>query len=188
MTELLAKSETADALAAKVRTNDSSAFSDLYTLMVGPLERYLVPLTGSKELAMDVIHDIFVRFWENRSQIVIRYSTRAFLYTMARNRALNLKKRANRLVTTDFGDWYSILEAPSSEASLADREFAESITEWISELPPRRSEAFMLSRYHGLSHKQIGRIMNLSERTVDTHVQHALRDLRGRIIRNEATL
>ncbi len=187
MIDLLSISETADALAAKVRRSDSSAFSDLYGLMVDPLARYLVPLTGSKEMAMDVIHDVFVRFWENRDQIIIRSSVRAFLYSMARNRALNLKKREDRLVATDFRDWHSALVAPSTQAIMEEREFSDAVADWIRGLPPRRAEAFMLSRYHDLSHAQIGRIMNLSQRTVDTHVQHALRDLRKRITRNEAT-
>ncbi|MDX1531391.1 MAG: sigma factor-like helix-turn-helix DNA-binding protein, partial [Rhodothermales bacterium] len=41
--------------------------------------------------------------------------------------------------------------------------------------------AFTLSRFHGLSHAEIAEVMGLSVRTVDTHIVHALRDLRLRL-------
>ena len=52
--------------------------------------------------------------------------------------------------------------------------------QWIKELPPRRAEAFVLSRFHAMTNREIGEIMGLSKRTVDTHIVHALRHLRRR--------
>ena len=56
-----------------------------------------------------------------------------------------------------------------------------SIHGWIQELPPRRAEAFALSRYNGFSHDEIATIMGVSKRTVETHILLALRELRARL-------
>lgn len=190
MNESLAASEqivsTMNELAIRALHGDRDAFGELYGIMVDPLSRYLYPMTASKQMTMDIIHDVFVRLWENRHRIVIKGSARALIYTMARNHAINALKRSNRSVSTDFESWEPSFEHHSVQPDAAQTEFAAILNTWIRELPPRRSEAFMLSRYHDLSHAQIGLVMNLSERTVDTHIQHALRDLRERVSRMEA--
>jgi len=173
-------------VATRALQGDRDAFGELYDVLIDPLSRYLYPMTGSKDMTMDIIHDVFVRLWENRHKIIIKGSAQALIYTMARNHAINVLKRSNRSISTDFESWQPSFEHHSLQPDAAGTEFARQLNKWIQELPPRRSEAFMLSRFHDLSHAQIGLVMNLSERTVDTHIQHALRDLRERVTRLEA--
>ena len=52
---------------------------------------------------------------------------------------------------------------------------------WIDELPPRRREAFRLSRFDGLSHDEIARVMALTPKTVNNHIVLALQTLRERL-------
>jgi len=177
---------TMNELAIRALQGDRYAFGELYDVLVDPLSRYLYPMTGSKDMTMDVIHDVFVRLWENRHKIIIKGSARALIYTMARNHSINVLKRSNRLVPTDFDSLEPSFQPFAVQPDSDAREFSRTLNIWIRELPPRRSEAFMLSRYHDLTHAQIGLVMNLSERTVDTHIQHALRDLKGRLSRLEA--
>lgn len=177
---------TMNEVATRALQGDRDAFGELYDVLIDPLSRYLYPMTGSKDMTMDIIHDVFVRLWENRHKIIIKGSAQALIYTMARNHAINVLKRSNRSISTDFESWQPSFEHHSLQPDAAGTEFARVLNTWIQELPPRRSEAFMLSRFHDLSHAQIGLVMNLSERTVDTHIQHALRDLRERVTRLEA--
>ena len=62
------------------------------------------------------------------------------------------------------------------------------IHQWISDLPPRRREAFQLSRYEGLSHEEIAQVMNLTSRTVSNHIMLALVYLRKRLRALESNL
>ena len=70
---------------------------------------------------------------------------------------------------------------PTGADLLAAEDLRKHIRRWIDALPARRAEAFVLSRDHGLKHHEIAAIMEVSERTVDTHILLALRDLRGRL-------
>ena len=69
----------------------------------------------------------------------------------------------------------------SLEASIDAQNLAVHLQKLIDELPDRRKEAFILSRHHDLSHKEISNIMGLSERTVNTHIFLALKHLRTRL-------
>ena len=48
----------------------------------------------------------------------------------------------------------------------------------IQKLPQRRRQIFNLSRFEGLSYKQIAAKLNISENTVDTQIRKSLQFLR----------
>jgi len=100
---------------------------------------------------------------------------------MVRNRAFNLHRDSRRVV-----DMPEEMSERSTTDALPDgdlefRDLNGYIKRWIDELPPRRAEAFVLSRYHGLKHTDIASIMQVSKRTVDTHILLALQYLRKRL-------
>ena len=122
-----------------------------------------------------------MKLWEKRHTLEVRVSLKALLYTMARNKALNAMRNAGRQVKLEQGAAGEYSDnTPGIEQHYAATQLDGYFQRWVKELPPRRAEAFVLSRYHGLSHQEISIIMGLSKRTVDTHIVHALRFLRGR--------
>ena len=70
---------------------------------------------------------------------------------------------------------------PTPEETIDAESLKERLREWISELPPKRREAFQLSRFEGLSHEEIAEVMNLAPRTVTNHIMLALQQLRDRL-------
>lgn len=179
-----------DTLFERIAKSDRDAFERLYRMTVDGLVRYVRFSVGSRTQATDVVHDVFVNLWLRRKSIRIRSSVRSYLYSAARNRALNILKRDARRIHTDWSDRDGI-EPPeflltSPEPDSSARELERMLGLWITDLPPRRAEAFLLSRYHDLSHAEIARIMELSERTVNAHVVHALRDLRRKLDESES--
>lgn len=123
-----------------------------------------------------------MKLWEDRRTLSVKVSLKALLYTMVRNRALNSLRR-NKWIARDktVEDAYNGHEpALSGDASLEADDLRRHLYAWIADLPERRAEAFVLSRFHGLKHSEIADIMGISERTVDTHILLALRTLRER--------
>jgi RNA polymerase sigma-70 factor, ECF subfamily len=130
------------------------------------------------------LQDVFLKLWERRSSIDPESSLQALLYTMTRNACLNVRRRGGYLVR-DADDDDGPLARLESDVIAADQvidadTLQHRMDSWIQELPDRRREAFLLSRQHDLSHKEISDLMGLSERTVNTHIFLALKDLRAR--------
>lgn len=176
-------SKRLDDLFVRLCQSDHSAYEEIFRTMQEPLLRYVYRITKDEGLALDVLQDVFLKLWEKRQEIEIKYSLKALLYAMARNRALNINRQNSRMTFEDApaGD---LSEKARSENRIENEMHTAQLNQyfkiWIKELPPRRAEAFVLSRYHALSHREIGEIMGLAKRTVDTHIVHALRHLRAR--------
>lgn len=91
------------------------------------------------------------------------------------NKELTRKKHE-----TESGKLYDFL---ASEFSLhiETKELEQKIEYQIKMLPPQCQKVFLLSRYENLSYKEIAIKLNISENTVDKHIQKALKQLRSSI-------
>ena len=168
-----------DDLAPMVRGSDRHAFAEVFQRMHTPRYRYAARILRDGDGAYDVVQDVFLKLWSGRSRLNVTVSFKAFLFTMARNRALNIiRSHQRQTVLPEPNQLADDRPEPASRHDAAELE--RLLAGWIRELPPRRGEVFALSRFHGLSNAEIARIMGLSKRTVDTHIVHALRDLRVR--------
>jgi RNA polymerase sigma-70 factor (ECF subfamily) len=169
-------------LASRIRDSDHRAYAELFKRTHAPLLRYVFRFTGSEARALDVVQDVFLKLWEQREKLDIRISVKAFLYTMARHRALNTRRNDSRQEAMSDEALQDLAQpaVDDLDTALDARELDRCFRTWIRQLPPRRAEAFVLSRFHELSHREISAIMGLSKRTVDTHIVHALRFLKER--------
>lgn len=175
-------SDTLAELGARIRSSDHDAFAELFDTLHDPLFHYAWRLVGDEDAAADVVQRAFIRLWQGRDRIDDHRSIKALLYMSVRNLALNHirdEQRRRALLAEARVESGPPMQEPRSEYDaeiLNDR-----ISTWIMELPARRREAFVLSRFDHLSHEDIARVMNLTRNTVNTHIMLALRHLRERL-------
>lgn len=134
--------------------------------------------THDRAAAKDVVQDCFVKLWQKRMYIDPEKPLKSYLYTMVRNRALNMiRNQAGVEVNHDMANHIS--EAATNEESDQEGDSLEEFfIQCIEQLPDRQKEAFELSRFEGLDHEEIAEVMNLSPKTVNNHIVAALRFLR----------
>lgn len=174
-------SEALERLCRRLRASDRAAFEEVFRLFRDDLLRYVYAIVRDDGDAHDLVQDVFVSLWSLRESLDPARSLRAYLYRMARNRAyrhlrdarLHVEKQpqiAERLRP-------SVPEAPGDrhDADLLGRR----LSAWIEALPERQREAFVLSRFHGLSHHDIAAVMEISPRTVNNHIMRALEHLQA---------
>jgi RNA polymerase sigma-70 factor (family 1) len=172
----------------RLRASDRAAFAEVFRVLNEPLLRYAWRLTGDEAAAQDIVQDTFLKLWQVRETLDDDRSLKAYLYRIVRNLALNHLRASSQHATPteDTDAWRSDNDTPVDEvidAEILDR----SMKRWVEDMPERRREAFLLSRNHGLSHEEIAQVMNLTPRTVNTHIVLALKDLRMRIGQLEET-
>jgi len=169
----------ADAIAS-LKAGDPAAFTAIY-------EHYSERLTGfaSSKLfnlndTRDIIHDIFVKLWEDRVNLRIERNLEAYLFAMVRHRVID-KIRKN-ISHERYAAMLSALEVsqhPDVEQKIALDELDKKFRKSVNELSPRVKEIFLLSRNEELSIQEIALKLNLSEQTVKNQITYALKHLRN---------
>ncbi len=143
-----------------------------------PLLRYALRYTGNAELAREVVQDTFLRLCEADRARVDGHLT-AWLYTVCRNRALDVRKKETRMnpLAEEQARAYPS-RGPSPGAVAAGNEVHERVLAAVQSLPDREQEAFRLKFQDDLSYREISQVMGVSLGTVSKLVTTALDALR----------
>ena len=146
------------------------------------LIRYALRLTQNEDAAYDVVQDAFIKLWHIRETLDPARSLKALLYRIVRNLSLNHQRMKRHEASHHAALPIPEAEdAPTPETLYDAEELGTHLRQWIETLPPRRREAFQLSRFEGLSHEEIAHVMSLTPRTVTNHIMMALQELRDRL-------
>jgi RNA polymerase sigma-70 factor (ECF subfamily) len=150
----------------------------------GRLVRYARRLVGDEERARDVVQFVFLRLCDQRPQ-EIEHRLGQWLYTVCRNRALDLLRQANRdgvgwAVPTNSKDGghsppYSTERDPADCAEQA--ELHDVLRLLVEQLPPSQREAIDLWA-DGFSYHEISQIMNKQEGNIRVLVHRGLKAIR----------
>ncbi|WP_316817520.1 RNA polymerase sigma-70 factor [Pedobacter nyackensis] len=168
---------------------DPNALSSLYYLHVKQLKYFVMRTAKSAMLAEDVVHDTFIKVWENRVKIDSGQPFKPYLYTIARRHLLNLLKRAQHEVSIMDEIKKNVVGEENATELLIDYTESSSIfTEAINNLPEQRREVFIRCRIQGLTYKQAAIELGISESTVNNQMVKALKTIREFITIRTAVL
>jgi RNA polymerase sigma-70 factor (family 1) len=174
-------------LLARIREGDEAAFVALFERYYDLLCAFARGYLRSADDAEEVVEDVFVRCWTLRTQLEIRDSVKAYLYTATRNHALNRLRRervwSRWLRSRRPTDAVPGMSQPAADTGdeLATSELAAAIDAAVQELPERCRQVFTLHRQHGLTYTEIAAVMRIAPKTVENQLGRALRLLRTRL-------
>lgn len=158
---------------------DSRAFGRLYDRYVPELMAMCMRYVHIPEDAEEIIEDVFVSLWNNRSNLRRTDSLRPLLYQSLRNRVVDsFRRRINSPVYADYVETIN-LQAPESGVSHIEyKEFERAIIAVIDTLPPTQKAVVILSKLENLSNAEISERLNLSMQTVKNALSMGLSKLR----------
>lgn len=145
----------------------------------GQLKAYLRTQFPAERDIEDVVQESFVRLCKARATTPIR-SVKAFLFRVARNVALDRRRRDRstlELASSDGGTLDIVDERADVAASVRAGEKERLIAEALARLPDRAHEVVILCKIEGLSHAQAAERLGISKRTVDEHVRRGIKRL-----------
>lgn len=168
-----------------LKNGDEKAFETLFWEYNSHVYHFIYSLLYEKSLAEDLTQTVFLKIWEKRNTIDPEQGFDAYLFTIARN--LVYKETQNRLLSEKFMQTVQA-QLSDTDSLMEEKIDAESLREYINglveELPPARREIFRLSRNEHLSYKEIAKRLSISEKTVETQLNRALRFLREKLSSN----
>lgn len=166
-------------LLKKLRGGDSFAFEVLFYKYRNKVKGFAVKIIPSKIDFEEIVQEVFVKVWINKESINPEKDFQSYLFSIAKNLILDhLKSAVNRKLYFIGEHFQQDLLIDDSPESLLIDDAEEKLQKLIMEIPERRREIFLLSRFEGLSYKQIAEKLNISENTVDSQIRNALAFLR----------
>ena len=167
-------------LQQRIAIDDEMAFTQLYLRFGKRLIQFSRSLVRSKEIAEELVEDVFVKLWANRAHIIEIENLTVYLYVAVKNRSLNvLSQKARELITAPF----DYLDTPPDEFSadpydlMITSEMMASMRCAIEELPPRCKMIFKLIREDGLRYREVADILNISINTIDVQMAIAVKKI-----------
>jgi len=174
---------TDQALLQQVANGSEDAFRTLFNTYRSKLYTYILQLTRSNEIAEDTVHDVFLKLWENRANLLHIDNLNAYLYRMAHNKAYTgFKRKAKEtLILAVLEKEQSGVDNASSDDIITTKEVRAFIQEAVNRLTPQQKKVFLLSRQEGLKLDEIAHTLHISPYTAKNHLAEALRALRQEI-------
>lgn len=155
----------------------------------GLVERYQAPLIhflrrtlGSDEDVFDCAQDAFLAAYRNLSRYSEEHPFRAWLYTIARNKALDLVRKRRRELPLILDDNIVDHQPLPEEAWLA-KEQASMLTEVLNELPEHYGQALYLRFHQELSYEEIALVLEVPVSRVKTYLYRGKEKLRQHLER-----
>jgi RNA polymerase sigma-70 factor (ECF subfamily) len=169
---------------------DEPQYEQLYMQFYPRLYNYSFQFTKSEQLAQDLVHEVFLKLWENRLRVE-QTAIGALLFKMTRNMCLNHLKhlkivqnvQIDLAVIKRWEELYRIEFLKDEPVDLIEKELEQCMNDIMKVIPDKCREVFVLSRMDGLKNRQIADQLGVSQKTVEKHISQALR-----IFRNELTV
>ena len=167
---------------ANIRNGDEEAFSSLFREYYEQLYLFAGRFVKDPQSAENIVQDVFVRLWEQRTKLVITSNVKSYLFTAVKNHSLNHIKREKRLVTIDEQLDIAKNCIGSPEDEFIRNESFLSVQKAIDSLPEKCRMIYLMKRYDDLSYIEIGEILGITVNTIKTQMKRAIKTLNEKLV------
>lgn len=162
-----------------------SGFDRMYRDHVDLIYRYAHRLCGETESAKDLVQETFLNAYQGLKDFRGESKVSTWLYTIASRACIRMRRKRKgepehelsleEFVPTSEGEFH--LQIPidgvSPEEALQNKELREALDQAIDKLPKKYRMVLVLRDMEGLSAKEVGTIMGVSERAVKSRLHRA---------------
>ncbi|WP_326993602.1 RNA polymerase sigma-70 factor [Chitinophaga sp. 212800010-3] len=167
-------------LISEIMTGSQRAFEALFLRHKDRVYAIAFAYTESEPDAEEIVQDVFLRVWKNRSKLGEVENLEAWLYTVSRNLSLSVLKRiAKEGKRKDDLIHFMPSTVTDAESQLQVSEIQSLLQKALLLLSPQQRKVFELSRLKGMDRGMVAEALGLSPATVSVHLTIALRIVRA---------
>ena len=166
-------------LLGKLKIDDQSAFTIIFTKYYPDLVRFSYGFTRNSESAEEIVQDVFLKLWENRTSLEIQTSLKSFLLKAVQNKCIDSLRHQS--ITSKYASVileHPILSENDTENYILYSDLETHFNQAMSKIPAQYAEAFRMSRIESHSYQEIAEKLGVSVRTVEVRITRALSLLR----------
>lgn len=159
-----------------------TAFRELFMQYYPKVRYFIVGLIKSEDEAEDLTQDVFLKLWTNRERFAEVHTFGSYLYVLAKHTTFSYIE-SRQLHQTGMDKQPSEEEpgtTPHEELVAKDLQLLIDLV--VDSMPAQRRMVFRLSREVGLSNAEIAEKLQVTKKTVENHLNLALKELRNTVL------
>ncbi len=162
-----------------LRKGDKQALDEIYKFFYPKLYVFAKSFLKVEDDINDILQDVFVKLWLSREKIGKVETFNSYLFTIAKNAIVSYFREKSKDQKFEARVKEILVSAENEyNDELEYRDLKQNLESIIDQLPDKRKQIFKLSREEGLSNKEIAEKLDISVKTVEDHMRHALRFIR----------
>jgi len=165
-------------------SEDMKAYKELYLMMFDSLFQFSYSFVKSKQVAQELVSDVFIKLWKIRSQLNAIDNLKPYLFGITKNFSLSYLARASKNLSIQLDDIdldeidvESLIELKNPEDLYISKETIKNVMQAVRCLPPQCQIIFSLVKVEGLKYKEVAKLLNISVFTVRNQVAIATKKI-----------
>lgn len=134
--------------------------------------------------AEEVVSDVMLNIFNKRKKLAEKDNIEGYIFISVKNQSLKYLRKSKRQVCIDSlesGTDLIMTTSVSPEYEYLENEFHQVVKAAIDSLPPKRKLVFKLIKEDGLKYNDVAKLLDLSVKTIETHMGLALKTLKEHI-------
>jgi len=160
----------------QILDQQGSAFKVLYDRYAGPLFRFIYRFTVNKEVAEEILHEVFLQLISGTYKPNPDSTLKSWLYTIAKNKSLNHLKKSSFEIKDEI-DITSVHSSIDLESQIIDQNLLEKIAIAEDQLPMDLKQTWSL-RKQGFDYQKIAESLAIPIGTVKSRYHRLVEHLR----------
>lgn len=161
-----------------MKAGDRESFNQVFRRYYSPMVRFCVRYVADSDLASEIVQDLFVKLWSNREKISFNTSFESYMLTSVRNSALTYINKERSHAEANLRIYSEESDNTDPSETLQSNNLEESYRKILKDMPEKRREVFLASRYDGLKYSEIAEKLGISQKTVEAQMSAAIKQLK----------
>ncbi len=162
----------------KMKAGDRESFNQVFRRYYSPMVRFCIRYVADSDLASEIVQDLFVKLWSNREKISFNTSFESYMLTSVRNSALTYINKERSHAEANLRVFSEESDNTDPSETLQSNNLEESYRKILKDMPEKRREVFLASRYDGLKYSEIAEKLGISQKTVEAQMSAAIKQLK----------
>ncbi len=156
---------------------DANEFKTVFLPFREKIFRLAAQITGNTEDAEDITQDIYIRFWNRRTELQKADNVEAYCITLAKHACIDFIR--SRKATVELTEWEQSAPLTDTAGRVDDRDDLSKVMEIVNHLPDNQRLAITMREISGFSFHEIATAIKTSEENVRTLLSRARKKVRS---------
>ena len=168
-------------LIRELRKGDGESFSKFVSANYSLYFSFALALLKDRDAAKDIVQNVFLKLYLHRKDIDENKDLHNFILKSIRLEVRNYLKLSYNSKRSE-GEMPEGTLAQDAYSPVYYSETLSALKDVLLVMPERRKQVFMMSRMHGKSTQEIAEILGITEKTVQKHLELALKQIRSTLV------